>query len=120
MAEMSRQRASLSICGGLTKSDFKLQGRLDNSLPKVGHAKSYVTNKHPGSRSIAIRNGCSVSYRRISPSVAPPAASHKGPRGRICPTKPAINITNEMTKRIHVNASVVNTRVSRELKRRPT
>ena len=120
MAEVSCQRASLSICGGLTKTDFELQGRLDNSLPKVGHAKGYVTNKHPDSLSIAIRSGCSVFYRRISTSVAPPAASRKGPRGRICPTKPAINITNEMTKRIHVNAPAVNTRVSRELKRRPT
>ena len=75
MAEISRQRASLSICGGLNKTDFELQRRLDNSLPKVGHAKGYVTNKHLDYLFIAIRSGCSVSYRRISPSVVPPAAS---------------------------------------------
>ena len=120
MAEISRKRVSLAICGGLTKTDFELQGRLENRLPKDGHAKGYVTNKSPYYLSIAIRSGCSVSYHRISPSVATPAASRKGPQGRICPTEPAINTTNQMTKRIHANAPAVNPRVSRELKRRPT
>ena len=120
MMEISRERASLPICGRLTKTDFELQGRVVNRLPKDGHAKGCVTNKNPDYLSIAIRRDWSLSYRRISPAVAPPAGLRKGPRARIRPTKPTINITNEMTKRIHVNAPAVNTRVSRELKRRAT
>ena len=58
MAEILRKRVSLPICGGLTKTDFELQGRLENCLPKDGHAKGYVTNKHPYSLYIAIRSDC--------------------------------------------------------------
>ena len=120
MMEISWEKARLSICDRLTKTDFELQGRVVNRLPKDGHAKGCATNKHPDSLSIAIRSGCPVSYRRISPAVALLASSRKGPRARIRPTNPPTRTTNQITKRVHVNAPAANTRVSRELNRRPT
>ena len=96
---------------------LELQVRVEIRLPEVGAAKGYVTNKHLDSLSIAIRGGCSVSYRRFSPSFAPPAASRKEPQGCPSPREPARNTTNNLSKRIHVNAPAVDTRVFRELKR---